>query len=271
MRGFHGHGKVPPLLLFGATKPQGRRSKWLRSAQRIRLAFSGVTNATIAGTLLIVSPMWFNVWFAVLARRFDYPDILRRPAEEILARFQAGGSSLILTWWAFMASGGLLVASALMLSLELGPQAPVVSAIAAVVGVLAGFVQVLGLLRWVYLVPTLARLDADAEASEATRAATAVTFRAFHQYLGAGVGEHLGYLLTGAWTVLVGIAVLRSDVIPSWLGWAALPIGAALVLSSAEFLGPNEEHGWRLAGAAVPVLYVAWSLLLLGLGVALLL
>ena len=56
----------------------------------------------------------------------------------------------------------------------------------------------------------------------------------------------------------------------AWLGWTALPIGAGLIVASTEFLGPNEEHGWALAGKAVPVLYVAWSAWLLALGVALL-
>ncbi len=44
---------------------------------------------------------------------------------------------------------------------------------------------------------------------------------------------------------------------------------AGLVVSSAEFLGPNEERGWALAGAATPILYIAWSVWLLGLGIAL--
>jgi hypothetical protein len=228
-----------------------------------------VTITTVAGAVLIGAAIWFNLWFAVLARRFDYPDILRRPTEEILRRFQAGGASLILTWWAFTASGGLLVASAVLLSLVLWSGAPAMSAIAAVVGTLAGLVQVLGLLRWVYLVPDLARTYGEAGTSDATRAAVAVTFRAFHQYLGVGVGEHLGYLLTGAWTAFAGIAVLRADVVAAWLGWAALPIGAGLVAASAEFLGPNEETGWKLAGAAVPLLYVAWSLWLIAVGIAL--
>jgi hypothetical protein len=59
-------------------------------------------------------------------------------------------------------------------------------------------------------------------------------------------------------------------VVAAWLGWAALPIGAGLLVVSAEFLGPNEERGWTLAGNAVPGLYVVWSLWLLALGVALL-
>ena len=31
------------------------------------------------------------------------------------------------------------------------------------------------------------------------------------------------------------------------------------MVGSAEFLGPNEERGWGLAGAAIPILYIAWS------------
>ena len=46
-------------------------------------------------------------------------------------------------------------------------------------------------------------------------------------------------------------------------------LGAGLAVGSAEFLGSNEERGWSLAGAAIPVLYIAWSLWLLALGIAL--
>lgn len=57
---------------------------------------------------------------------------------------------------------------------------------------------------------------------------------------------------------------------PAWLGWVALPIGAGLIVSSAEFLGPNEARGWQLAGKATPVLSVLWSIWLLALGIVLL-
>src|SRR6266508_2235445 len=90
-------------------------------------------------------------------------------------------------------------------------------------------------------------------------------------HLGVGVGEHLGYLLTGVWSILVGIAIAIApgSTLPGWLGWPGILIGAGLVVSSAEFLGPNEERGWALAGAATPILYIAWSVWLLGLGIAL--
>ena len=42
--------------------------------------------------------------------------------------------------------------------------------------------------------------------------------------------------------------------------WVALPIGAGLIVSSAEFLGPNEARGLELAGKAIPVLSELWSI-----------
>jgi uncharacterized protein DUF4386 len=226
-----------------------------------------VTTETWAAAFLIVAPLWFNATFTLLARRFDYPDILRRPTDEILERFRAGGASLILLWWTFMVSGPLMIVATVLLGQVLGFTGVV--PVATTIGVLAGVVQVLGLIRWVYLVPLLARAHADDDLDPMQREANAAVFRASHRYLGVGLGEHLGYLLTGSWTILVGVAVVLGTTLPEWLGWPGMAIGAGLVVGSTEYLGPNEERGWGIAGAAIPVLYIAWSIWLLGLGIAL--
>jgi hypothetical protein len=220
-----------------------------------------------AGVVLIVAPLWFNANFALLGRRFEYPDILRRSTSEILERFRAGGSRLILLWWTFMLSGLLLIAGAVLLGQVLGFGGIV--PLATTIGVLAGLVQMLGLLRWVYVVPLLAQAYADPTLGPEQREMHAALFRALHQYLGVGVGEHLGYLFTGIWSVLIGIGVTQGTALPTWLGWPGVVIGAGLVVGSAEFLGPNEEGGWGLAGAAIPTLYIAWSVWLLAMGIAL--
>jgi hypothetical protein len=54
------------------------------------------------------------------------------------------------------------------------------------------------------------------------------------------------------------------------LGFVGIVVGALLMLCSLEFVGRFEPAGWRLAGSLVPVVYVAWSLWLAGVGVALL-
>jgi hypothetical protein len=47
-----------------------------------------------AGALLLILPVAFDLFFFLLARRFDYRDILRSPTGDILSRFQEGGVRL---------------------------------------------------------------------------------------------------------------------------------------------------------------------------------
>lgn len=221
------------------------------------------------GALLIALPIAFNVLFAMLAARFDYPDILRRPTGDVLERFRAGGSGLLLTWWAFAMTALVFAPVAVLVSAQLDGASATLVKLASTVGVLAAAVQVLGLVRWPFMVPHLAR--ASETASPAQAEAIDVVFQSFNRYLGVAVGEHLGYLLTGAWTVLVGAASLQSGLLPAWMGVAGIVVGAVLALTSLEFVGPFERDGWKLAGTVVPIAYVAWSLWLAGLGVFVLL
>jgi hypothetical protein len=223
-----------------------------------------------AGALLILLPLAFNTFFFLLARRFDYPDILRGRTEDILSRFQAGGVSLKLIWYGFMLTAVLLAPLAVLVGQVLARDDLAVVPTATVVGVLAALVQFLGLARWPFLVPQLARAYADPASSQATREATTVAFESFHRYLGIGIGECLGYLLTGAWTMLVGVAMLQSAAFTAWLGWPGIIIGLFLIVGSLEFVGRFEEKGWKLAGTIVPITYIAWSLWLILSGLVLL-
>jgi Domain of unknown function (DUF4386) len=223
-----------------------------------------------ASAFLILSPIAFNAFFFLLARLFDYPDILRSPTEEVLSRFQAGGVRLKLLWYGFMLTAVLLAPLAVLLGQVLARDGLAIVPTATVVGVLAAVVQFLGLARWPFLVPALARTYDDPASSEATREATVVVFESFHRYLGVAIGECLGYLFTGAWTVLVGVAMLQSSAFEPWLGWPGIAIGLLLVAGSLEFVGRFEEKGWTLAGAIVPIAYIAWSLWLVIAGLVLL-
>jgi hypothetical protein len=60
-----------------------------------------MTTASVAGLPLIAVSIAFNCAFALLAARFDYPDILREPTADVLAKFRAAGTPLVLLWWAF--------------------------------------------------------------------------------------------------------------------------------------------------------------------------
>lgn len=229
-----------------------------------------MTTKVLAGILLIVLPVAYNGLYTLLARSFDYPDILRRPTAEVLERFIAGGSRLILTWWAFAMSAVLLAPTAVLVSASLVDANATLLTVATAIGLLAALVQFLGLIRWPLAVPHLAREMADPASSASKKEAVDVIFQTLNRYLGVAVGEHLGYLFTGLWTGLVGIAVIQSDQLPAAFGVLGLVLAPLFLVGSMEFVGPNEKEGWKLAGTLIPIAYIGWSLWLLAVGVALL-
>lgn len=224
---------------------------------------------TWAAVLLIALPVAFNVAFAALASTFDYPDVLRRPTHEVLALFRAGGRRLVLLWWGFALTAVALAPLAVLVSSALPESDATVRGLATVTGVLAAAVQFLGLVRWPFLVPYLASVSEDAGPER--REAVDIVFQSFNRYLGVAVGEHLGYVFTGAWSALVGVLVLQSSAAPAWLGVVGIVVGLLLAVCSLEFVGRSSDEGWSVAATLTPIVYVAWSLWLVGVGVALLL
>lgn len=225
-----------------------------------------------AAVLLIAVPIAFNLAFFELGRTFDYPTILREPTDVILRRFHAGGTALVLRWQALLVSALAMLPLVALLAVALDA-APALTVPAVVIGSAAAIVQVLGLVRWPFAIPELARRYDLAEGPDAVaaRQTIEVVFATLHRLLGVGIGEHLGYLLTGLWTLVVAVSVVSTAAIAPWLGWIGVPIGGALLIGSLEFVGPNEEEGWSIAGIIVPIAYVAWSMWLIGLGIGLIL
>ncbi len=230
-----------------------------------------MNSPVLVGILLIVVPVAFNVAFAALSATFGYPDILRRPTEEVLARFRQGGTRLVVLWWVFAMTAVVVAPLAVLLSIALVGGSGTVRTLAAALGIIAATVQFLGLIRWPFLVPYLARVSAEPDLSPARREAVDIVFQSFNRYLGVAVGEHLGYLFTGAWSALVGVAITQSSVVPGWLGVVGIVVGLLLIVCCFEFVGPFEPSGWKLAGTLTPITYVVWSVWLVAVGVALLL
>jgi hypothetical protein len=225
----------------------------------------GMKLTTITGMLLIIVPIAFNVTFLLLGKAFEYPDILRKPTDYILRQFKAGGAPLRRLWYAFTFSAVLFTVVPVMVQQVFQPNVPWFLAVGTVIGVLASAVQFLGLIRWPFLVTTLADLYTQPESSQSTRDAAVVVFQAFHRYAGVAIGEHLGYLFTGVWTLLLCLAILTTGLVNPLFGWLGL-LPAIGVL-----IGVFEETGFKAAGPINAISYLAWSFWLIAFGVALLL
>jgi hypothetical protein len=223
-----------------------------------------VTNRRITGIFLILVPLAFNAAFFALASAFSYPDILRQPTDDILRQFVAGGDGLVTLWYCFAAAALMAIPLALLLYGVFREEHPELALAAAIVGVLSGLVQAFGLFRWVFLVPGLAATYTDAATDSATRAAALVVFESVHRYLGVAVGEHMGYLFTGGWTILLGVMMLHSRTFRPWLGIAGIIAAVGIMV------GLLEPAGWSSAGDINAISYILWSLWLVATGVILL-
>jgi hypothetical protein len=167
---------------------------------------------------------------------FDYPGILREPSAQILTRFHAGGTGLIFTWLAFAWAGIPLLFAIVMLQKVIEREDTPYLWIGTVVGIVGGITQMLGLLRWTFVVPVLARTYIDPTASIATKEAIVIVFQTIHQYGGVVLGEHIGQTFTIIWMLLISFAIFRSNLFKSWLAWFGIFASIVYALAQTELL-----------------------------------
>lgn len=190
----------------------------------------------LTGILFIVGAVLVNIPYILLIMNFDYPDILREPSGLVLTRYQEGGTGLMLTWLAFAWVGIPLLFAIVMLQKVLEREDTPYLWSGTVVGVIGGIAQMIGLLRWTFVVPVLARTYADPIASAATKESAMIVFQAVHQYGGVVLGEHIGQTFTIIWMLLVSLAMFRSTLFKPWLAWFGILASLVYSLAQTELL-----------------------------------
>jgi hypothetical protein len=212
----------------------------------------------VAGILLVAVPTVFMAGFTGLQMSFGYPEVLRHPAGDVLTQFAAGGVDLHLYWYAMFAASLALIAAAISTGLLYWDRDRLMAGLSIGFGVLAGLVQALGLLRWVILIPGLAAHYVAPGTTELQQAMDVAIFDFANQFLGAGVGEHVGYLFTAIWTALVSALLVRDHKILAVSG---------LVIATGVAFGVLEAFGVGIAGAVVAIAFSLWAVWALIVGV----
>jgi hypothetical protein len=220
------------------------------------------------GTLFVAGALSFGAAATVLSSTFDWPDILRQPADVVLPAFAAGGTSLVWTWFATAWTYAILIVPILLLPTVLARRWDPVLRVATYVGATSVVLSLIGFLRWVFVVPPLA--DSYLTGDATTRAALDAAWTAQHQFGGALLGEHLGQLLAVAWSVALSVIILRTRVLPRWLGVAGLVVSALYLTNQGDILATAVPGFpvWDLGGF---IGSTAWGLWVAALGVMVLL
>jgi hypothetical protein len=213
--------------------------------------------ARVTGLLFVVTALGFAGAFSVLSATFEYPAILRQPTSHILQRFAEGGQALIVTWYILTLSAVLLIPTAILLHRFLAHLGTPWMPVATAFGVLAGLVQTLGLIRWVFLVPYLSDLYMNPASTASTKEAVDVVFQGFHRYAGAALGEHLGYLFVASWVLLASWAMLRTALFGRWVAYLGILSAAGILVGVLEPAGLGMAV---LINALGFILFAVWLL-----------
>ncbi len=216
------------------------------------------------GALFVGAAVAFAAAATTLSATFDWPDVLRRPAAEVLPAVVAGGPSLVWTWFATGWSYALLAVPMLLLPAALGQRGSPALRVATHLGVASVLCSLVGFLRWVFVVPTLAESYGTGDA--ATRTAVAAAWTAQHQFGGALLGEHLGQLLAVAWSIVLSAVVLRTRVLPAWLGAGGIAVSVLYLLNQGDVLA-TAVPGFPVWEPAGPLGSSLWGLWVVALGV----
>jgi hypothetical protein len=211
------------------------------------------TTARKAGAALVLASALAIAGFTVLGSVFEYPQILEEPTADILALFREHQRAVMAWFGVLVVSAALMAPAGFWLGRIAGGT---LGRWIAGVGIAAATVQVVGLQRWVTLVPGISQDALDS----ARRASAEDRFELWHTLLGKLIGETVGYALTAAFTVLV-VTALRRTVLPAWLAYigyvAAVLIATGAVIpvvdaaSLTNFAGYVAWCAWLLAVAAV--------------------
>lgn len=224
----------------------------------------------ITGWTLILWGVYLNIPFSILAAIFDYPNILREPAAKVLTTFQAGGGQLLVAWYAFALAALLFLPVVVLLHQVLRRTESLLLIPATVAGIVAAVLQLVGLIRWVFVVPFLAATYTDAAATAATKDAALVVFSAVHQFAGVAVGEHLGQLFTAVWMLLVSLALRRSPTFGGWQWISGIIIAVVMLLGLVEGFATVAAFDSGVFALFASISFVALALWLIALGIALL-
>jgi len=219
------------------------------------------------GILFLVGAIAFALAATVLSSTFNWPDVLREPASVVLPAFVAGGTGLVWIWFATAWTYAILAVPILLLPTVLGRRGDPALRVATGVGATSVLLSLIGFLRWVFVVPPLAQSYVTGD--PVTQAAVTAAWIAQHQYGGALLGEHLGQLLVIGWSVTLSVIIVRSRVLPRWLGVTGLVVSVLYLINQGDILATAvpDFPVWDLAGL---IGSTTWGLWIAALGITLL-
>ena len=196
---------------------------------------STIINQKTTIFLLLAMIVTVIVPVSILGANFNFPDVLRHPAASAFALFKQNQTIIIIGYYIFLISSLLFIPLSYFLYKSLF-QAKNKVALNMLVGfgITTAIFQCLGFVRWIFVMPYLTE---NYYSNPNKKETIELIYETLNRFLGMSVGEHLGFIAMGFWTICLGTIILRHNKFYNWISYSGITIGVFLIISTAEHFG----------------------------------
>ncbi len=215
------------------------------------------TTSYIAAITLIAPFFLMGATVSVLGQAIGWPASLDDPASITLPRLIEQAAAVKLGYGCYLLMALLLIPATAAMSARLR-LSPAMSGLLLTLAGVSALAKAIGICRWLFAMPQLAKAYLAPGADQATISAV---FEALNAYLG-GIGELLGVgFISGIWTLVIGWTLIYAP------GRFAKIVGGYVMVSGVGLLGlPLSFFGIEMGGLLM-VANIAWLLGLAAMGV----
>ncbi|NJM19383.1 MAG: DUF4386 domain-containing protein [Richelia sp. RM2_1_2] len=220
----------------------------------------------ITALLLIIESLVLFIPIIVLGQAIDWPASLSQPASTVLPLLVEQSQPVFIGYFTYLIYSVLFYPISLLTIQILKSKSnnnPYLN-LAVGFGIASMICRTLGIIRWLAPMPLMAKIYVQPSTSETTRTAIDVVYQALNQY-GGSIGEVLGVsLFTTLWLIIVSVTILKTRILPRWLGMFGFISSMLLTTQLVELFGID-------TGSFIAVSVSVFQLWLLAMGIACLL
>ena len=213
-------------------------------------------NKALSIFLLVAEAVTVTIPVIILGAKFDFPDILRQPASKAFELFQANQSSVILGYYIFLISSLIYIPLSYSLKETLfKPDLKPLLGLLTGLGITTAIFQAIGFVRWIFVMPFLTeRYFIDPQSKNTIT----LIYDFVNRYGGMSIGEHLGFLAMGSWTLVLSYILICHSGFKKILGYFGIFIGFSLIISVLEHFGGSTAGFFGTLNFLANTIFTFW-------------
>ncbi len=206
--------------------------------------------------LLILEVVTVTLAAAILGNQFNFPEILRQPAINAFTLFNKNTNAILFGYYTFLYSALLFIPLSYFLQIVLhDTMSEIANKLLLGFGIATAIFQSIGFVRWIFVMPFLTEQYFNHPENRNT---TILIYETINRLMGMSIGEHLGFLAMGCWTLALATIILNHLKFKKWIAFSGFIIGLLLIVSVLEHFGGSFSPVFAKINFIANTLWSVW-------------